>query len=829
MTGLTSDEVKISRKKYGSNTYTKLKRKSFFKLVLESLGDPIIKILLIVLLIKVIFLFKDFDWFETIGILIAIVTSSLISALSEYGSDSAFESLSHENDNIKVKVIRDSNICEINSSEVVVGDLVILSSGDKIVCDGKLIDGNLLVNEASINGESKEKKKYLNDILYSSSIVFDGEAKMLCEGVGDDTLIGKMASDLQEDSPVSPLKIRLTHLAKIISIFGYIGAILVFIAYILSTGDYSKSNILYALTLSITVIVVSVPEGLPMMITLVLSSNMKKMMKDNVMVRKLVGVETAGNINVLLTDKTGTLTEGKLNVERIITFDKDINNIDNLDNKLLLEINNNIFYNNSSFKDINNNVIGSNSTDRALLSFSFSNNNYKIIDKVNFDSNKKYSLVTLNNNIAYIKGASEVLLDKCNYYLDSNGNKKVLYSKDKIVKLINKYSSYGIRIILLASSLDYVSTKKIDNLTFQGLVLIQDKLRDSSVSAINLLNEANINTIIVTGDSLNTAKYIGSEIGIINKDSICLTSEEFNKLSDEDIKNIYPNLKVLARALPKDKSRLVNILEDMDLVVGMCGDGVNDAVALKKANVGFAIGSGAEVAKEASDIIILDDDIKSITKAILYGRTIYKSIKKFVMFQLTVNMSALIISILGPLIDISTPVTVIQMLWINMIMDTLAGIAFSYEAPLLEYMKEKPKDKNEKIIDKYILGNIFIMGLYCALISILFLKIPLFRFMIVNNNKNIMSAYFAIFVFMGIFNAFNFRTMRLNILANLSKNIVFIIIFLLIFFIQIIIIYYGSDLFRTYGLSISELLYVIILSFSVIPINMIYKLKIKDR
>ena len=828
--GLTNDEVVKLRKEYGSNTYTKIKRKSFLRLVLETFSDPIIKILLIVLLIKVLFLFKDFDWFETIGILIAIVSSSIISAVSEYGSDSAFENLENTTSNIKVKVKRDNKIKEIDSIEVVKGDIIILSSGDKIVADGKIVDGSILVDESSINGEAKEKKKVINDQLYSSTIIYDGEAKMLVESVGDNTLIGKMAKEIQNEAPVSPLKIRLTHLAKIISILGYIGAILVFVVYLLSTKDYSFQNILYALTLSVTVIVVSVPEGLPMMITLVLSSNMKKMMKDNVLVRKLIGIETSGNLNVLLTDKTGTLTEGKLNVYKLITYDNEVNNITSLNNKLKEEINNNLYYNNSSLIDDNNDIIGGNSTDRALLKYAIKDDNKKILYKEIFDSNKKYSLVTLDNDITYIKGASEVLLDKCNYYLDKYGNKKVLYNKDNIKSIINNYSNLGIRVLLLCSSMDYINTKEISNLTYQGIILIKDKVRKSASSAISLLYDAGIQTIMVTGDALETAKSIAKETGIINHDyDIALTSDDLKKLSDEEIIEIYPKLKVIARALPTDKSRLVDVLERNNLIVGMCGDGVNDAVALKKANVGFAIGSGSEVAKEASTIVILDDNIKSITKAILYGRTIFKSIRKFIIFQLTINMCAMLMAILGPLIHISTPVTIIQMLWLNMIMDTLAGVAFSYEAPLIEYMKEKPKTNKTKIINNYMYKQILFMGLYSALISIVFLKIPTFRFIIRDNEKYIMTAYFALFVFMGIFNALNARTNRLNIFSYLSKNKVFIVIFSLISIVQIYLIYFGKDLFRTYGLTIFELIYVLLLAITVIPINILIKYKSKKR
>ena len=828
--GLTDNEVEILRKQYGSNTYTKMKRKSFIKLVIEATSDPIIKILLIVLLIKIVFLFRNFDYFETIGILVAVISSSFISAISEYGSDSAFENLENATSNIKVKAIRNGKIIEIDSTDVVKNDILILSSGDKIVADGKIIDGEIHVDESTINGEAKEKRKIKDDNVFSSTIIYDGEAKMMVNSVGDSTLIGKLAQEIQEDSPISPLKARLTHLAKIISILGYVGAILVLVVYLITSNDYSVSNVLYALTLAITVICVAVPEGLPMMITLVLSSNMKKMMKDNILVRKLVGIETSGNINVLLTDKTGTLTEGVLDVCKIITYDNEIDDLDNLNNILKREINNNLFYNNSAFIDSSNKIIGGNSTDRSLLKYAKNDNKYSVSYKEIFDSNKKYSLVTLNNDITYIKGASEVLLNNCNYYLDNSGNKKVLYKKERIENVITKYSKMGIRVLLLCSSSDFIHTKNINNLIFLGIVLIKDKVRKNSKDAISLLYDAGIQTIMVTGDSLDTAISIAKETGIINNnDDIAIDSSKFNELSNEEIKSIYPKLKVVARSLPKDKSRLVSVLEDNDLIVGMVGDGVNDSVALKKANVGFSIGSGSDVAKEASDIIILNDNITSITKAILYGRTIFKNIRKFIVFQLTVNLCAMIMAIVGPVINISTPVTIIQMLWLNMIMDTLAGIAFSYEAPLLEFMKEKPKKRNVKIINSYMYKHIILMGLYCSLISILFLKFPMFRFVIRNNDKYIMTSYFALFVFMGIFNAMNARVNRLNIFANIFKNKPFIIIFSLITITQIYLIYFGKDLFRTYGLTIYELLYIVILSLTVIPISFIIKINSKKR
>jgi calcium-translocating P-type ATPase len=831
MTGLTAKEVLVNRKNNGSNVLTKVKRKSFFKLIIESASDPIIKILLIVLMIKIIFLFRDFDWFETIGILIAIILASVISAISEYGSESAFENLEEESCNGFSFVIRDSSVKKIESTEIVYKDIVILNSGDKIPADGHIIEGSILVNESSINGEAKEKEKGINDIVYSSTVIYDGNAKMLVDKVGDNTLIGSLAKEIQSEGPISPLKVRLNHLAKIISIFGYIGAILASTVYLISTNNYSFSNILYALTLGVTVIVVAVPEGLPMMITLVLSSNMKKMLKSNILVRKLVGIETAGNINVLLTDKTGTLTEGILNVIDYVSPSLNSNkSIMNLSNKLREEVNNNLYYNNSSFYDDKKNIVGGNATDQALLKFSFKSNYYQVIYRKTFDSNNKYSLVTLDNNITYIKGASEVLLNNCNYYLDDDGNKKLLMKRINIEKKIDEYASKGIRVLVLCSSSSYYDTNEINNLTFLGFVLIKDKVRDTTNDAIRTLNNAGTKVIMVTGDAINTGIAIGKETGIIrSNDDIAIDSKQLNNMSDEDIIRILPNLKIVARALPSDKSRLVNVLENNNLIVGMTGDGINDTPALKKANVGFAVGSGTEVAKSASDIIILDNNILSITKSVLFGRTIFKSIRKFIVFQLTVNLCAMVMAVIGPLLDISSPVTIIQMLWINMIMDTLAGVAFAHEPPLKEYMMEPPKKNNTKIINDYMYGEIFLTGMYSAILGILFLKLPIFNILIRDDNRYLMTAYFALFIFTGIFNALNARTERLNVLASITKNVPFILIFSAIMLIQIYLIYYGGDLFRTYGLTITELIYVLLLSLTVIPFDIFRKIRSKKR
>ena len=336
---------------------------------------------------------------------------------------------------------------------------------------------------------------------------------------------------------------------------------------------------------------------------------------------------------------------------------------------------------------------------------------------------------------------------------------------------------------------------------------------------------------MITGDNKDTAYNIANEIGLIEKDSLVLTSDELAKMSDEEVKQKLSKIRVVARALPIDKSRLVRLSQEMDLVVGMTGDGVNDAPALKKADIGFAMGSGTEVAKEAADIVILDDNFKSITSAILYGRTIFKSIRKFIIFQLTVNLCAVSLSIIGPFIGVGVPVTVIQMLWINMVMDTLAGLAFSYEPALTEYMHEKPKNKNEHIINSYMLNEILFTGIYSSLLCIFFLKNKFINslFRPSPNNIYLMTAFFGLFIFISIFNSFNARTNRLNILSNLIKNRVFIFIISLILVIQLLLIYYGGTIFRTSGLTLKELFIMILISSTVIPVDFIRKYILKKK
>ena len=853
--GLNNEEVKENRKKYGSNNISGKNTNTFFNLFIETLGDPIIKILIIALAVKTIFLFKDFDYFETIGIVIAILVASLISAISEYGSNKAFERMQEESSKINVRVRRNKKIIEISIDDIVKNDVIILSSGEKIPADGILIRGKLSVDESSLNGESKEVYKELTkDIniisdknkVYRGTTIYDGTAEVLITKVGMDTLYGKMAKELTTGEDISPLKLRLTNLAKIISKIGYIAAILIAISYLFSKifilNNFNLSiikaiplniiigYILEAMTLAVSVLVMAVPEGLPMMITLVLSTNSKKMLKNKVLVRKMVGIETAGSLNILFTDKTGTITNGKMEVISIL--DGSLNEYTNI-NELLpsyrqILIDSIIYNNDSEYDSTTNKIIGGNITDKALLSFAGQNkkDTIKIIDKIMFNSQNKYSISIIEKNnkkIKLIKGAPDVLLKYTTNYIDENGKSKYL-DKEKLMSIIKEKTNKGIRAIAISTSQSIYPTDNIRRNILVGIIFIKDEIRKEARDGLNLIKSAGINTIMVTGDSKETATSIAKEVGIVsNNDDVILSSNELSKINDDELKKIIPRLKVVSRALPEDKKRLVLLTKELGLVTGMTGDGVNDCIALKKADVSFAMGSGTEVAKEASDIVILDDNIVSISKAILYGRTIFKNIRKFIIFQLSVNVSAILLALIGPFIGVPSPITVVQMLWINMVMDTLAGLAFSYEVPRIEYMKEPPKKKEENILNKYMINEILSSGLYSLVLCIIFLKLPIIKSLFVDNN-HFMTSFFCLFIFLATFNAFNARTHRLNIFAHLSENKIFLLIILFIIIVQISITYSGITIFQTTRINIKELLITIVLSFSIIPLDIIRKI-----
>ncbi|MFA5603938.1 MAG: calcium-translocating P-type ATPase, PMCA-type [Bacilli bacterium] len=856
--GLTDKQVIESRLKNGSNKISIKKQNSFVKLFVESLGEPMTKILLIALAVKTLFLLRNFDWYETVGIAIAIFIASLISTLSEYGSEASFKKLQEEASKINCRVYRNGMLTEISIDDIVKNDIALLQAGDKVPADGIIIKGSIEVDESALNGESKEVTRDINDNkVLRGSVVCANEALMLVSSVGDKTIYGSIGLELQDEKREGPLKHRLRKLAKTISKLGYVGAFLVATSYLFdvilikngfdsSSIKYMFSNhhlmighLLHATTLAVTVIVVAVPEGLPMMITLVLSRNMKKMLKDNILVRKLLGIETFGSLNILFTDKTGTLTKGKLQVVSFIDGNcREYSSKPSFgSNKLFELLNISLKYNNSATYDTEKNLaIGSNATDRALLEYVSSNKSNVNIRKekqIPFNSKTKLSMTRVNGdyNITLVKGIPEIIIDKCHYYYDEDGNKKSFINKGILLNRMNQLSEKSIRFIAVATTNSEVDKNmQLRNLTLVGIIGIRDDVRDGVKESLDQVRKAGIQVVMITGDAKSTATAIANEIDLLDYNSLIISSDELSRMSDQYLKENLKRIRVVSRALPSDKSRLVRIAQELNLVVGMTGDGVNDAPAIKKADVGIAMGSGTEVAKEASDIVILDNNFESISKAILYGRTIFKNIRKFIILQLTINMCAVGISIIGPFIGIEDPITVVQMLWVNMVMDTLAALAFAGEPALKEYMDEKPKRRNENIINKYMFGQIVFTGLYSFILCVLFIKLPIMKIIFIDDSSglHLMTAFFALFIFIGIFNCFNARTHRLNVIANITRNRGFMFIMLLITVIQVCIIYYGGTLFRVIGLNTYELVLVILISLTVIPVDWIRKIWLKQ-
>ncbi|MCL2364742.1 MAG: calcium-translocating P-type ATPase, PMCA-type [Defluviitaleaceae bacterium] len=908
--GLTTAQVEESAARHGTNALTQRTRTSFARRYLASFGDPIIRILMVALGVNLLLLVRDANWYESAGIALAVLLATLISTLSEYGSEATFEKLQEEAAATQCRVRRNHALLQLPVSALVAGDIVHLQAGEKIPADGEMVWGQIAVDQSALNGETLEARKvpkaqpiggvsnasrlkvdspFLSSCdVFRGAVVCSGEGIMRVSAVGDATFYGRLATDIQEATVDSPLKTRLARLATLISRFGYGAAAIVFVANMfnalvlenhLAYGNYTLllQDFMTALTLAITVIVMAVPEGLPMMITLVLSANMRRMLKDNVLVRKLVGIETSGSLNILFTDKTGTLTQGRLSVTAMIGAGGQLLSTAQLPrhealyNRVLL----NCFYNNSAnvtTQKLRPVAVGGNSTDRALLEM--------ILPDVHrlplyakgfaqpFDSREKFMATEIvgagggrvgrldtrhgqySDCTVLVKGAPEVLLPACVAALDERGVSTPLTHEAlaRIKQALQSQAREGVRLLALCetatplvnnraphppthgmhpSPITLGNTPQPTPLVLVGIFCIRDELRPDAAAAIREVTEAGVQVVMVTGDNRETAASIARQLQLVTHSNQLITSAELQTLSDDEVKARLPHLRVVARALPSDKGRLVRIAQEIGLVAGMTGDGVNDAPALKRADVGFAMGDGTEIAKEAGDIVILNNSFAGIVRAILYGRTIFKSIRKFLIFQLTINLCAVGISVIGPFIGVEAPVTVIQMLWINMIMDTLAGLAFAGEPPLPEYMRERPKARDIPIINRYMFSQILVTGAFIAALGLAFFTLPFFADFYRNDPRYLQTAFFGLFVFAGVFNALNARTTRLNLFANLTRNRLFIVVMSAVVVMQLFLIYRGGTVFRTTGLRRDELLLVIGLASLVIGCDLLRKLVLR--
>lgn len=870
--GLNKQQVEESRQKHGANTLTQIPPEPLWKKILEGFKDPMIMILLVALVIQVVLCFMgEAHWYEPVGILIAIMIANGVSAISENQQEGKASALKAEEEAKEVaKVLRDGKLMEIHVSEVVVGDLVYLQAGDKISADGEIVEGLVKVDQATLNGETKEATKTVNEsgeayntkdllnrcYVYRGTVVCSGEAYMEVKVVGDKTLFGELALEVQEDTRETPLQVKLAKLAKQISTFGYIGAIAIVVGVFARTllgGNIPNTFMewvnlsIEAITVAVTIIVCAVPEGLPMLTSILLSYQSMRMAKDNVLVHKINGLETAGSLSLLFSDKTGTITEGKLSVVEVATGNvRKFSSMKELPLPLKDEVTIGIGLNNSSSYS-NGSIIGGNSTDRALMSFLVDagvDANVAREDVRNFnafDSAKKYSTVTINHNgkvVTYIKGAPERIIARCQTYLDENGAVKPLTERNFLMTYMDEQAGRSMRLLGVAKCDG--DTADGDSLTLVCVLAIRDNVRKEAVDAIREVQEAGIQVVMVTGDRKETAVAIAKEAGLLKHNTdVALTSAELAELSDDELKKVLPNLRVVSRALPTDKSRLVRCAQELNLVVGMTGDGVNDSPALKKADVGFAMGSGTEVAKEAGDITILDDNFLSIEKAILYGRTMFKSIRKFLIFQLTVNVAAVLTCFLAPLFGENEILTVIQLLVVNLAMDTLAAIAFGSEPALMEYMKEKPIARDASIVTGKMMSQVVVSGLYITAMCLCIRFVPAIQNLFGTWNGfaipvpgeplakevSVMlnSAVFATFMMAISFNGFNARTEHTNPFEHLGRNKNFLLVIGALLVLQFLFVTFGGAVLSVEPLSWTTWLVCLLIAFLIIPIDIIRK------
>lgn len=858
--GLTSKEAEESRQKYGSNALTQIPPEPLWKKILKGFKDPMIIILLVALAIQfILWIIGQAEWYEPVCILIAILIANGVSSVSENHQENKAQALKKETESKDIaKVLRDGKLCEVHVDDIVAGDIVYLMAGDKIPADGIVVDGKLKIDQSALNGETEEATKTacpdgaeynIKDLLnpyyaYRGTVVVGGQGYIQIKVVGDKTLFGELSLEVQEETRQTPLQVKLAKLAKQISKFGYIGAIAIIVAIMgkhLLSGNIPTTFvgengwlelILAAITTAVTIIVCAVPEGLPMLTSILLSFQSMKMAKDNVLVRKINGLETAGSVNLLFSDKTGTITEGKLSVVEFATGNVTrFKKLDEVHSILSIDIITGIGVNNSSTAT-DGKVIGGNPTDRALMAFLIDDNSNEKINKDEvrafnaFDSAKKYSSVEIERDgkkIKYIKGAPEKIIDKCTKYVNEKGEVRDLVEKNYLLSYMNEQAGRSMRLIAVAKQIDGEDSPMI----LVCVISIRDNVRESAARAIKEVQNAGIQVVMITGDRKETAVAIAKDAGILkNSTDVALTSAELAEKSDEEVKKIIPNLRVVSRALPTDKSRLVRLAQELNYVVGMTGDGVNDSPALKKADVGFAMGSGTEVAKDAGDITILDDNFSSIGKAILYGRTMFKNIRKFLIFQLTINFAAVITCFIGPLFGFDTVLTVVQLLLINLAMDTLAAIAFGSEPALEEYMHDKPVPRNESIATKKMLSEIILGAVYITLICLSILFAPFVQNWIgisSDDDTGLRSALFATFMMAITFNGFNARTEHENVFGNLGKNKNFLVVMGVIFAMAVVFVTFGGKILEVEALSLRTWIVCAIMAFLIIPIDMIRK------
>ena len=854
--GLTDEEVLQSRSKHGDNVLTPPKRPSLWKLYLEKFEDPVVRVLLVAACFSLLISIFENEYAETIGIILAILLATGIGFYFEYDANKKFDLLNSVNEETPVKVLRNGQVQVIPRKDVVVGDVVLLETGDEIPADGDLIEAvSLQVNESNLTGEpviskTTDKAHFHPDATYPSNrlmrgtTVVDGRARMCVDCVGDATEIGKVArQSTEQTSEPTPLNIQLDKLANLISKIGFSVAGLAFaiffikdvlLHYPFSTfttfADWLpalKATLQYFM-MAVTLIVVAVPEGLPMSVTLSLALNMRRMLVTNNLVRKMHACETMGAITVICTDKTGTLTQNQMQVGDAAFYASEGN--DEL-NQLIYQ---GIAVNSTAFLEENNGEakpkgVG-NPTEVALLLWLHAQGidylklreTATVIDQLTFSTERKYMATLVKaaeagKHILFVKGAPEIVYAKCSQVWLPEGICPANAHQSMVDNQLLGYQAKAMRTLGFAYKIvddtEIDCAQQVNDMTFIGVVAISDPVREDVPPAINRCVDAGIGVKIVTGDTPGTATEIARQIGLwteADTDRNRITGTEFANLTDDEALNRVMDLKIMSRARPTDKQRLVQLLQQKGAVVAVTGDGTNDAPALNHAQVGLSMGSGTSVAKEASDITLLDDSFKSIATAVMWGRSLYKNIQRFILFQLTINFVALFIVLLGSLVGTELPLTVTQMLWVNLIMDTFAALALASIPPSESVMQAKPRKSSDFIITPTMGWMIFGVGILfaCVLMGMLIA----FEHAPGGLTVHRLTIFFTFFVMLQFWNLFNARVFGTNDSAfkNITKTYGMEVVVLAILLGQFLIVQFGGEVFRTEPLGWQEWVWIIL-------------------
>lgn len=862
--GLTKEEVQRSYQEHGNNALSSKETETFLSILIGAFDDPWIKVLLFGLALKTVINIACMinpslghaDWIEVVSLIAAIGLSTGVASFSEWKNGKEFNSLQEQASKIIVKVYRDGHLHELNIDELVIGDVVQLRAGDQIPADGIILDGTLKVNQASLNGESEDAKKVALEnnpkpsaddtfneyILLRGSYVTEGEAVMEVTTIGDNTMLGSINVAIQEDGKESPSTEKLSRLAGQIGVMGTSGAIgylvvnAILVSGLINTVARPDNWFFFIIQLimyAVTIVIMAVPEGLPMMLAMVASMNSRRLLAENILVRKPASTETAGYINILFSDKTGTITEGVLKLVDVLQADGTTYTTGDTEGlpfeiaptPLKEELKAGLGLNNDSV--ISDGVaIDSNQTDRALMTFLY---NYKlvpesreaIVSKEAFTSASKFASVTLSSGETYIKGAPEIILSGVTKYIKKDGS-----VGDFTPEIAEKFNSASVEQANRSMRVLAIVKEVAGVKTLIAGVCIRDNVRQGIKETVHVMNEAGVTVVMVTGDRKETAVAIAKEAGIYKStDDVVLTHDELASLSDEEVKALLPRLKVVSRALPLDKKRLVNLAQEIDLVAGMTGDGVNDAPSLKAADIGFSMGDGTQAAQESSDVVILNNSLTSIEKAVLYGRTMTESVKKFIIFQLTVNVTTIALALIGPLVGFKEPFTIIQILWINLIMDTLAALAFGEEPTLERYMKRPPIGRKENILTGYMKSAIGIAGLFITAVSTMLLAnlFNLQQIFDLHDSKEVLTFMFTFFIYAVIFNSLNTRSHGFNVFEHIGRNKRFIYVMVSIAIVQSLIIQFGGEVFSTVPMDLKHFGMALGLAFLIIPVDMIRK------